>query len=205
MLFDVCLVPASSSFVALATQQGKRYSAATAVAGHGLGPPQIYVFAALLTWMAELDTASSVDAANLRQWKEMTLQHRQEVVRVCKWPRARSTSHQNSLLRSVQNTLDVEARSSTCREPGAQVGRVAEGNGILVAEAPETSMSREALLVHRGFVMRADHGASELPNVNPLLVAAARAVKDPIRIRTMNWKLIMSSTRVAQRFGRSRE
>ena len=121
------------------------------------------------------------------------------------WPWARSTSHQNSLLRSVQSTLDVEARSSTCREPGAQVGRVAEGNGILVAEAPETSVSREALLVHRGFAMRADHGASELPNVNPLLVAAARAVKDPIRIRTMNWKLIVSSSRVAQHFGRSRE
>ena len=43
VLLDVFLVPTASSFVELASKQGKRYANATMVAGHGLGPPQIYM------------------------------------------------------------------------------------------------------------------------------------------------------------------
>ena len=84
IVFDVFLVPVASKFVLLATQQGGRYARATSVAGHGLGPPQIYVLAALLTYLAERDGATSVGAANLTSSGTFTFQEKSKLVRMCK-------------------------------------------------------------------------------------------------------------------------
>ena len=46
---------AGLTFVESASRQGRRYALATQQAGHGLGPPQIYVFAALLAFQYPLE------------------------------------------------------------------------------------------------------------------------------------------------------
>ena len=84
VVLDVCLVPAISRLVELTRQQGGRYARATSVGGHGLGPPQIYAFAAVLSFLAELPTASAADARNLSTFGLRSIDRRCDLVRMCK-------------------------------------------------------------------------------------------------------------------------
>ena len=84
ILFDVFLLPAASPLCTLCTQQGKRYARATEEGGHGLGPPHIYVFAAVLTFLAESASAIDVDRQNLENWKQLNIEQRCELIKLCK-------------------------------------------------------------------------------------------------------------------------
>ena len=84
-LCDVFLVPAVSSFVLSAHRQGKRYAAATlGKAGHGLGPPHLFVFAALVDFVHKNTIAGSAACLTMERWKEYSLEQKQELVRLCK-------------------------------------------------------------------------------------------------------------------------
>jgi hypothetical protein len=84
-LCDVFLVPAVSSFVMSAHRQGKRYAVATqGKTGHGLGPPHLFVFAALVDFVHSSAIAGSAACLTMERWKEFTLEQKQELVRLCK-------------------------------------------------------------------------------------------------------------------------
>ena len=98
ILFDVFLLPADSPLCALCTQQGKRYARATEGAGHGLGPPHIYVFAAVLTFLAEGDTATDVERQNLANWSQLSVEARCELVKLCKVAKLYDPSQRRAVL-----------------------------------------------------------------------------------------------------------
>jgi hypothetical protein len=84
-LCDVFLIPAVSSFVMSAHRQGKRYAAATqGKTGHGLGPPHLFVFAALVDYVHTNAIAGSAACLTMERWKEFSLEQKQELVRLCK-------------------------------------------------------------------------------------------------------------------------
>ena len=84
ILFDVFLVPADTPFAALASKQGKRYALASQTLGHGLGPPHAYVFGALVSWISQLDSATSVDTQNWKQYQTLSMDEKSELKKMCR-------------------------------------------------------------------------------------------------------------------------
>ena len=83
-LFDVFLLPVNLSLVLTLVRQGRRYAHAVQEDGHGLGPPYLYAFGALVHWILEQSFAENADSQNWQQYSGMLISQRLEVVRMCK-------------------------------------------------------------------------------------------------------------------------
>ena len=92
ILFDVFLAPAECPLVHSCRVQGRRYAAAVASPGHGLGSPWLYVFGALLDSLATLPGAESVDSSNSQNYEKLLLSQRGELVKLCKVAQVYKTS-----------------------------------------------------------------------------------------------------------------
>ena len=76
LLFDAFSAPASSKLVNLCSSQGQSYARAAAVA-------DIYVFGAILAFLAEKDTAIDADRQNLENYKQLSLEQRCHLIWLC--------------------------------------------------------------------------------------------------------------------------
>ena len=74
ILFDVFLVPADTPFAALASMQGKRYAL----------PPHAYVFDALVSWISQPDSATSVDTLYWKQYQTLSMDEKLELIKMCR-------------------------------------------------------------------------------------------------------------------------
>jgi hypothetical protein len=92
ILFDVYLAPADSPLIQACRVQGRRYAAAVAQPGHGLGSPWLYVFGALLDSLATLPGAESADSSNSQNYEKLSLTLRGEQIKLCKVAQVYRTS-----------------------------------------------------------------------------------------------------------------
>ena len=101
----------------------------------------------------------------------------------------------------------MEAWMASSGTHGAQALRLAPKDGGVDALVTSTGMAassssdcivRAEMLTHRGVAMRAAEGAGRSAFASTIRGKAASIVRDPIKIRSMNWPMILSSVKVAK-------
>ena len=81
ILFDIVLLPKTCSLVQQCIIQGRRYSETTKQKKHGLGPPHLYVWGAIMNLLGESNDL--VKAAYIN-YEKMSIAARNDLVKMCR-------------------------------------------------------------------------------------------------------------------------